>query len=150
MSQAARSRKTGHKSVTLVVLPYNYPRLWPLLDELINTHRNIPNIKWRKVNRPFSLPFCAPLMSSSSPLPKSPRASQEFESYLARTPPYYYPYLRVAFKRYSFPVQEHIEDGYTLAVNTHLQKIKLLAQVFSRRFASFFLLFSSLFASAKL
>jgi hypothetical protein len=31
------------------VLPYNYPRLWPLLDELINTHRNMPNHKWRKV-----------------------------------------------------------------------------------------------------
>lgn len=98
--KAARSRKTGHKSVTLVVLPYNYPRLWPLLDELINTHRNMPNHKWRK----------------------------EFDSYLARLPPYYFPYLRAAFKRYSFPVPEHIEDGYTNIINTHLQKIKLLAQ----------------------
>jgi hypothetical protein len=75
--KAARSRKTGHKSVTLVVLPYNYPRLWPLLDELINTHRNMPNHKWRKVFisflavTPFSALF-APLLiliEPSMPLP---------------------------------------------------------------------------------
>ncbi len=30
----ASRRKTGHKVVTLVVLPYNYPALWPLLGKI--------------------------------------------------------------------------------------------------------------------
>lgn len=50
-----------------MVLPYNYPGLWSLLDELASPAlKMIPSPRWR----------------------------QEFERYLGTVPPYYLPYLR--------------------------------------------------------
>jgi integrator complex subunit 6 len=66
-------------TVNLVVLPYNYPGLWSLLDELASpTFKMIPSPRWR----------------------------QEFERYLGTVPPYYLPYLRngaIADLLFSFP-----------------------------------------------
>lgn len=53
--------------VSLFVLPYNYPRLWPLLEELLNVHKLSPTPKWR----------------------------QEFEGYLLSIPAYYYQPMRM-------------------------------------------------------
>ncbi|XP_066879200.1 integrator complex subunit 6-like isoform X13 [Kogia breviceps] len=47
--------------VNLFVMPYNYPVLLPLLDDLFKVHKLKPNVKWR----------------------------QAFESYLKTLPPYY-------------------------------------------------------------
>lgn len=33
--------------VSLFVLPFNYPKLWPLLDELVSVHKMNPVPKWR-------------------------------------------------------------------------------------------------------
>lgn len=78
-------RSATRRYVSLFVLPYNYPKLWPLLgqcsfecfpfnvlifffkDELANQHKqSVPPAKWRK----------------------------EFENYLAHIPPYYIPMLK--------------------------------------------------------
>src|SRR5690606_31690443 len=72
---------TSSNSVQLYVLPYNYPRLWPLLgeyliehtriiinyvDDLVNNLKMTPSVKWK----------------------------QDFDKYLASIPSYYYTPLR--------------------------------------------------------
>uniref|UniRef100_A0A665WPG6 Integrator complex subunit 6 n=1 Tax=Echeneis naucrates TaxID=173247 RepID=A0A665WPG6_ECHNA len=52
---------TALNCVNLFVMPYNYPVLLPLLDDLIKVHKFKPTIKWR----------------------------QSFENYLKTMPPYY-------------------------------------------------------------
>uniref|UniRef100_A0A7N6BAI0 VWFA domain-containing protein n=1 Tax=Anabas testudineus TaxID=64144 RepID=A0A7N6BAI0_ANATE len=53
---------TALNCVNLFVMPYNYPVLLPLLDDLIKVHKFKPTLKWR----------------------------QSFENYLKTMPPYYY------------------------------------------------------------
>jgi integrator complex subunit 6 len=64
--KASRQANSGNTVVNLIVLPYAYPRLWPLLDELANVHRNVVNSKWR----------------------------HEFEKYLQSIPNYYWAPLK--------------------------------------------------------
>ncbi|KAG8452800.1 hypothetical protein GDO86_004550 [Hymenochirus boettgeri] len=52
---------TALNCVNLFVMPYNYPVLLPLLDDLFKIHKNKPSLKWR----------------------------QQYENYLKTMPPYY-------------------------------------------------------------
>jgi hypothetical protein len=61
---------TTSGSVSLFVLPYNYPRLFQLINELRTTHRMVPTVRWRS----------------------------DFEQYYSTIPQYYAPALRNALR----------------------------------------------------
>ncbi|KAL6052168.1 Integrator complex subunit 6 [Balamuthia mandrillaris] len=94
-----KARKNAAPSVFLVVLPYNYPALWPLLDELMTQHKNSPpSAKWR----------------------------QDFDRYLHNIPPYYIPLLRNALKRLGAPnvIPDHLDGGLNYTLSSYLEKLK--------------------------
>ncbi|KAH9514600.1 Integrator complex subunit 6 [Bulinus truncatus] len=90
-------------SVNLFVMPYNYPVLLPLLDELFKVHNLKPNQQWR----------------------------QRFENYLKTMPGYYAPNLRRALARMGAPnlVSDNMDNCLSYSVITYLKKLKNQARI---------------------
>lgn len=90
-------------SVNLFVMPYNYPVLLPLLEELFKVHNLKPNQQWR----------------------------QRFESYLKTMPGYYAPNLRRALVRMGAPnlVSDNMDNCLSYSVITYLKKLKNQARM---------------------
>ncbi|KAM9344455.1 integrator complex subunit 6 [Pholidichthys leucotaenia] len=88
---------TALNCVNLFVMPYNYPVLLPLLDDLIKVHKFKPNIKWR----------------------------QSFENYLKTMPPYYIGSLRKALRIMGAPnlLADNMEYGLSYSVVSYLKKL---------------------------
>ncbi|XP_005100225.1 integrator complex subunit 6 [Aplysia californica] len=90
-------------SVNIFVMPYNYPVLLPLLDELFKIHNLKPNQQWR----------------------------QRFENYLKTMPGYYAPNLRRALARMGAPnlVSDNTDHCLSYSVITYLKKLKNQARM---------------------
>eukprot|EP01080_Neovahlkampfia_damariscottae_P004695 gene4695-8267_t len=92
--------KAKEKSVFFYVFPYNFPRLFTLLDELITFHKFIPTQNWR----------------------------QEFERYLYSLPNYYIQPLKVALKRLPLPlpniIPDNLDGALNYSINSYLKKLK--------------------------
>ncbi|CAL1547176.1 unnamed protein product [Lymnaea stagnalis] len=90
-------------TVNLFVMPYNYPVLLPLLDELFKIHNLKPNQQWR----------------------------QRFENYLKTMPGYYAPNLRRALVRMGAPnlVSDNMDNCLSYSVITYLKKLKNQARI---------------------
>ncbi|KXJ25154.1 Integrator complex subunit 6-A [Exaiptasia diaphana] len=100
---------TNLQSVNLFVLPYNYPLLFPLLDELIKVHKLKPVLKWK----------------------------QTFESYLATMPSYYAAPLRNAFRKMGIPtslVPDHLDGSLGYSVVNYLKSVKQQSKLEAKRF----------------
>ncbi|KAB7507923.1 Integrator complex subunit 6-A [Armadillidium nasatum] len=94
---------TTKPCVNLFVMPYNYPVLLPLLDDLFKTHRLKPAKEWR----------------------------QQFENYLRTMPPYYASPLKRALERMGvsniFP--DKFDSSLSYLVMNQLKKLKNQAKV---------------------
>ncbi|XP_013885077.1 integrator complex subunit 6 isoform X2 [Austrofundulus limnaeus] len=88
---------TALNCVNLFVMPYNYPVLLPLLDDLIKVHKFKPTLKWR----------------------------QSFENYLKTMPPYYIGSLRKALRIMGAPnlLADNMEYGLSYSVVSYLKKL---------------------------
>ncbi|XP_013400785.1 integrator complex subunit 6 [Lingula anatina] len=84
--------------VNLIVMPYNYPVLLPLLEDLFKVHKLKPNQRWR----------------------------QQFDNYLKTMPVYYAGPLRRALSRMGVPnlVPENMENCLSYSVISYLKKLK--------------------------
>ncbi|XP_040904341.1 integrator complex subunit 6 [Toxotes jaculatrix] len=93
--------------VNLFVMPYNYPVLLPLLDDLFKVHKLKPNIKWR----------------------------QAFEMYLKTMPPYYLLPLKKALRMMGAPnlIADTIDCGLSYSVISYLKKLSQQAKIESER-----------------
>ncbi|XP_014670851.1 PREDICTED: integrator complex subunit 6-B-like [Priapulus caudatus] len=98
--------------VNLFVMPYNYPVLLPLLDELFRVHKARPPPKWRLA----------------------------FDNYLKTMPVYYAGPLRRALHRMPIPqslVPDNLENCLSYSVLYYLKKVKSQAKLeFDRLVAS--------------
>ncbi|XP_071839568.1 integrator complex subunit 6-A-like [Apostichopus japonicus] len=96
--------------VNLVIMPYNYPVLLPLLDDLFKVHKLKPSIKWR----------------------------QAFDNYLRDVPNYYAGPLRVALRRMGAPnlIPDGMENCLSYSVVTYLKKLKQQSKVEAERMAA--------------
>ncbi|XP_056145444.1 integrator complex subunit 6 [Lampris incognitus] len=94
---------TALNCVNLFVMPYNYPVLLPLLDDLIKVHKFKPTIKWR----------------------------QSFENYLKTMPPYYIGSLRKALRIMGAPnlLAENMEYGLSYSVVSYLKKLSQQSKI---------------------
>ncbi|XP_073711249.1 integrator complex subunit 6 isoform X2 [Misgurnus anguillicaudatus] len=94
---------TALNCVNLFVMPYNYPVVLPLLDDLITVHKFKPPAKWR----------------------------QSFETYLKTMPPYYITALRKALRMMGAPnlLAENMEYGLSYSVVSYLKKLSQQAKV---------------------
>ncbi|XP_075277301.1 integrator complex subunit 6 isoform X2 [Opisthocomus hoazin] len=88
---------TALNCVNLFVMPYNYPVLLPLLDDLFKVHKAKPTLKWR----------------------------QSFESYLKTMPPYYLGPLKKAVRMMGAPnlIADNVEYGLSYSVISYLKKL---------------------------
>uniref|UniRef100_A0A3B4YR05 Integrator complex subunit 6 like n=1 Tax=Seriola lalandi dorsalis TaxID=1841481 RepID=A0A3B4YR05_SERLL len=93
--------------VNLFVMPYNYPVLLPLLDDLFKVHKLKPNLKWR----------------------------QAFEMYLKTMPPYYLLPLKKALRMMGAPnlIADTIDCGLSYSVISYLKKLSQQAKIESDR-----------------
>lgn len=85
--------------VNLIVLPYNYPVLLPLLDELMRVHAGKPSREWKKA----------------------------FDEYLKNMPLYYAAPLKRALQRLGAPaalVPDSMENALSFPINNHLKRLK--------------------------
>ncbi|XP_070265207.1 integrator complex subunit 6 isoform X3 [Myotis yumanensis] len=98
---------TALNCVNLFVMPYNYPVLLPLLDDLFKVHKAKPTLKWR----------------------------QSFESYLKTMPPYYLGPLRKAVRMMGAPnlIADSMEYGLSYSVISYLKKLSQQAKIESDR-----------------
>nr|XP_020825630.1 integrator complex subunit 6 isoform X1 [Phascolarctos cinereus] len=98
---------TALNCVNLFVMPYNYPVLLPLLDDLFKVHKAKPTIKWR----------------------------QSFESYLKTMPPYYLGPLKKAVRMMGAPnlIADSVEYGLSYSVISYLKKLSQQAKIESDR-----------------
>uniref|UniRef100_A0A3Q2YJK3 Integrator complex subunit 6 n=1 Tax=Hippocampus comes TaxID=109280 RepID=A0A3Q2YJK3_HIPCM len=98
---------TALNCVNLFVMPYNYPVLLPLLDDLIKVHKFKPTLKWR----------------------------QSFENYLKTMPPYYIGSLRKALRIMGAPnlLAENMEYGLSYSVVSYLKKLSQQTKMESDR-----------------
>ncbi|XP_063426619.1 integrator complex subunit 6-like [Mytilus trossulus] len=114
ISNSAKYSDTGHPfgylkassaltCVNLFVMPYNYPVLLPLLDELFKVHKGKPSPKWR----------------------------QQFDNYLKTMPCYYAGSLRRALTRMGAPnlVPDNMDNSLSYSVITYLKKLKNQAKM---------------------
>lgn len=114
VSNSAKYCDTGHPfgylkasstltCVNLFVMPYNYPVLLPLLDELFKVHKGKPTPKWR----------------------------QQFDNYLKTMPSYYAGPLRRALTRMGAPnlVPDNMDNSLSYSVITYLKKLKNQAKM---------------------
>ncbi|TSQ01588.1 Integrator complex subunit 6 [Bagarius yarrelli] len=94
---------TALSCVNLFIMPYNYPVVLPLLDDLIRVHKFKPTPKWR----------------------------QAFESYLKTMPAYYITPLRKALRMMGAPnlLAESMEYGLSYTVASYLKKLSQQAKV---------------------
>uniref|UniRef100_A0A7N8YL23 Integrator complex subunit 6 n=1 Tax=Mastacembelus armatus TaxID=205130 RepID=A0A7N8YL23_9TELE len=94
---------TALNCVNLFVMPYNYPVLLPLLDDLIKVHKFKPTIKWR----------------------------QSFENYLKTMPPYYIGSLRKALRIMGAPnlLADNMEYGLSYSVVSYLKKLSQQSKI---------------------
>ncbi|CAH0560837.1 unnamed protein product [Brassicogethes aeneus] len=99
---------TNLNCVNLFVMPYNYPVLLPLLEELFKIHRLKPSNEWRT----------------------------QFQNYLRTLPAYYAAPLRRALTRMGTPValattliSESSENCLSYSVNNYLKRLKNQAKV---------------------
>nr|XP_020451216.1 integrator complex subunit 6-like [Monopterus albus] len=93
--------------VNLFVMPYNYPVLLPLLDDLFKVHKFKPNLKWR----------------------------QAFEMYLKTMPPYYLLPLKKALRMMGAPnlIADTLDCGLSYSVISYLKKLSQQAKIESDR-----------------
>uniref|UniRef100_A0A3Q3MEN4 Integrator complex subunit 6 like n=1 Tax=Mastacembelus armatus TaxID=205130 RepID=A0A3Q3MEN4_9TELE len=93
--------------VNLFVMPYNYPVLLPLLDDLFKVHKLKPNLKWR----------------------------QAFEMYLKTMPPYYLLPLKKALRMMGAPnlIADTMDCGLSYSVISYLKKLSQQAKIESDR-----------------
>uniref|UniRef100_A0A672YPH8 VWFA domain-containing protein n=1 Tax=Sphaeramia orbicularis TaxID=375764 RepID=A0A672YPH8_9TELE len=93
--------------VNLFVMPYNYPVLLPLLDDLFKVHKLKPNLKWR----------------------------QAFEMYLKTMPPYYLLPLKKALRMMGAPnlIADNMDCGLSYSVISYLKKLSQQAKMESDR-----------------
>ncbi|XP_029458665.1 integrator complex subunit 6 isoform X2 [Rhinatrema bivittatum] len=98
---------TALNCVNLFVMPYNYPVLLPLLDDLFKVHKAKPTLKWR----------------------------QSFENYLKTMPPYYLSPLKKAVRMMGAPnlIAENMEYGLSYSVISYLKKLSQQAKMESDR-----------------
>ncbi|KAI8498848.1 Integrator complex subunit 6 [Branchiostoma belcheri] len=84
--------------VNLFIMPYNYPVLLPLLDELFKVHKLKPNAKWRTA----------------------------FDNYLKSMPSYYMGPLKAALRRMGAPqlIPDHLDMCLSYSVISYLKKLK--------------------------
>ncbi|XP_023011957.2 integrator complex subunit 6 [Leptinotarsa decemlineata] len=99
---------TNLTCVNLFVMPYNYPVLLPLLDELFKIHRWKPTNEWRT----------------------------QFQNYMRTLPAYYAGPLRRALTRMGTPVAlaqtlipENAENGLSFSISNYLKRLKNQAKV---------------------
>ncbi|AWP12441.1 putative integrator complex subunit 6-like [Scophthalmus maximus] len=93
--------------VNLFVMPYNYPVLLPLLDDLFKVHKLKPNLKWR----------------------------QALELYLKTMPPYYLMPLKKALRMMGAPnlIADTMDCGLSYSVISYLKKLSQQAKMESDR-----------------
>ncbi|KAJ8347926.1 hypothetical protein SKAU_G00265150 [Synaphobranchus kaupii] len=93
--------------VNLFVMPYNYPVLLPLLDDLFKVHKLKPNVKWR----------------------------QSFEIYLKSMPPYFLLPLKKALRMMGAPnlISDNMDCGLSYSVISYLKKLSQQAKMESDR-----------------
>ncbi|CAK6974158.1 integrator complex subunit 6 [Scomber scombrus] len=93
--------------VNLFVMPYNFPVLLPLLDDLFKVHKLKPNLKWR----------------------------QSFEMYLKTMPPYYLLPLKKALRMMGAPnlIADTMDCGLSYSVISYLKKLSQQAKIESDR-----------------
>uniref|UniRef100_A0A8D0GHV0 Integrator complex subunit 6 n=1 Tax=Sphenodon punctatus TaxID=8508 RepID=A0A8D0GHV0_SPHPU len=98
---------TALTCVNLFVMPYNYPVLLPLLDDLFKVHKAKPTLKWR----------------------------QSFESYLKTMPPYYLGPLKKAVRMMGAPnlIADSVEYGLSYSVISYLKKLSQQTKIESDR-----------------
>ncbi|XP_078265564.1 integrator complex subunit 6-like isoform X1 [Rhinoraja longicauda] len=101
---------TALNCVNLFVMPYNYPVLLPLLDDLFKVHKLKPVMKWR----------------------------QAFENYLKTMPPYYIGPLKKALRMMGAPnlIAEGVDYGLSYSVISYLKKLSQQAKLESDRIVS--------------
>ncbi|XP_030837605.1 integrator complex subunit 6-A-like isoform X1 [Strongylocentrotus purpuratus] len=96
--------------VNLIVMPYNYPTLIPLLDDLCKVHKLKPSQKWK----------------------------QAFDAYLEEVPRYYAGPLKVALRRMGAPnlIPDGLENCLSYSVVTYLKKLKQHSKVEGEKLSS--------------
>ncbi|XP_043830240.1 integrator complex subunit 6-like [Dromiciops gliroides] len=94
---------TALTCVNLFVLPYNYPVLLPLLDELFKVHKLNPSPKWR----------------------------QEFDEYIKSMPAYFLSPLKKALRMMgaSSILIENLESGLSYSVISYLKKLSQQSKI---------------------
>ncbi|MEE6496688.1 hypothetical protein FKM82_002458 [Ascaphus truei] len=93
--------------VNLFVMPYNYPVLLPLLDDLFKVHKLKLNLKWR----------------------------QSFDNYLKTMPPYFLLPLKKALRMMGAPnfISETLDCGLSYSVISYLKKLSQQTKIESER-----------------
>ncbi|OCT67712.1 integrator complex subunit 6-like [Xenopus laevis] len=93
--------------VNLFVMPYNYPVLLPLLDDLFKVHKLKPTLKWR----------------------------QTFDNYLKTMPPYFLMPLKKALRMMGAPnlISENLDCGLSYSVISYLKKLSQQTKIESER-----------------
>ncbi|KAM4695619.1 integrator complex subunit 6-like [Rhinophrynus dorsalis] len=96
--------------VNLFVMPYNYPVLLPLLDDLFKVHKLKPTLKWR----------------------------QTFDNYLKSMPPYFLMPLKKALRMMGAPnlISENLDCGLSYSVISYLKKLSQQTKIESERIIS--------------
>ncbi|XP_066955272.1 integrator complex subunit 6 isoform X1 [Macrobrachium rosenbergii] len=94
---------TSLQTVNLFVMPYNYPVLLPLLDDLFKTHRLKPTKEWRL----------------------------QFDNYIRTMPPYYANPLKRALGRMgaSNLFADNLDNSLSFQVTNHLKRLKNQAKL---------------------
>ncbi|MBN3305492.1 INT6 protein, partial [Amia calva] len=98
---------TALSCVNLFVMPYNFPVLLPLLDDLFKVHKLKPILKWQ----------------------------QSFENYLKTMPPYYIGPLKKALRMMGAPnlIADNMEYGLSYSVVSYLKKLSQQTKLESER-----------------
>ncbi|XP_077347547.1 integrator complex subunit 6-like isoform X2 [Lithobates pipiens] len=93
--------------VNLFVMPYNYPVLLPLLDDLFKLHKLKPTLKWR----------------------------QTFDNYLKTMPPYFLMPLKKALRMMGAPslISDNLDCGLSYSVISYLKKLSQQTKMESER-----------------
>ncbi|KAM5146847.1 integrator complex subunit 6-like isoform 1-T1 [Mantella aurantiaca] len=93
--------------VNLFVMPFNYPVLLPLLDDLFKLHKLKPTLKWR----------------------------QSFDSYLKTMPPYFLMPIKKALRMMGAPnlISENLDCGLSYSVISYLKKLSQQTKMESER-----------------
>ncbi|XP_043927615.1 integrator complex subunit 6 [Protopterus annectens] len=93
--------------VNLFVMPYNYPVLFPLVDDLFKVHNLKPDLKWRQL----------------------------FENYLKSMPPYYLGPLKKALRMMGAAnlIADAVEYGLSYSIISYLKKLSQQAKIESER-----------------